>query len=121
MNKQTSSFKIEAEKIRVQPPRSAWKRIEAQLDAEGSRRKIKIARLISYAAAIVARLISYAAAIVLLVVFASIGLFFSTSNAWDDSNLYSLSLEALPMDSPDDTSIYNVEKVKDLTAYFAGQ
>jgi len=110
MNKQTSSFKIEAEKIRVQPPRSAWKRIEAQLDAEGSRRKIKIARLISYAAAIV-----------LLVVFASIGLFFSTSNAWDDSNLYSLSLEALPMDSPDDTSIYNVEKVKDLTAYFAGQ
>ena len=42
MNTQTSNFKQEADKIHVQPPRSAWKRIEAHLDADSSRRKFKL-------------------------------------------------------------------------------
>ena len=108
MNTQSSSFKQEAEKIRVQPPRSAWKRIESQLDADSSRRKIKIARLINYAAAII-----------LIAVVATIGLYYSATNSWENSNLYSLSLESLSMDPTAEASIYDIEKVKDLTAYFA--
>ena len=110
MNTQTSNFKQEADKIRVQPSRSAWKRIEAHLDADSSRRKFRIAHLINYAAAIV-----------LIAVVASIGLYFSSSHTWDDSRLYSLSLEALPMDSALEASIYDIEKVKDLTAYFTSE
>ncbi len=108
MNTQASNFKQEADKIRVQPPRSAWKQIEAQLDADRSRRKFKIAHIINYAAAIV-----------LIAVVASIGLYFSASHTWNDSHLYSLSLESISMDSPLEASIYDIEKVKDLTAYFA--
>lgn len=107
MHTQTSNFKQEAEKIRVQPPRSAWKRIEAQLDAERSKRKFKIAHLINYAAAVV-----------LIAVIASIGFYISSSNSLDDPKLYSLSLEALPMEAPLEASIYDIEKVKDLSGYF---
>jgi hypothetical protein len=110
MNTQSSNFKQEAEKIRVHPPRSAWIRIKAQLDADGSRRKIKIARLINYAAAVI-----------LIIVFASLGLYFSTLTSWNDSNLYSSSLEPLSLDVPASASIYDIEKVKDLTAYFASK
>ena len=107
MHTQTSNFKQEADKIRVQPPRSAWKRIEAQLDADSSRRKFRIAHLINYAAAAV-----------LIAILASIGLYFSNYNSWDSTNLYSHSLESLSMEPSSGASIYDIEKVKDLTVYF---
>jgi len=110
MHTQSSIFKEESEKIRVEPPKSAWMRIETQLDAERFRRKFKIAHFINYAAAVV-----------LIIVFASIGLYVANSDTWDDPDLYSLSLQALSMDSPLEASIYDIEKVKDLSGYFAGE
>ncbi|RLD20563.1 MAG: hypothetical protein DRI69_05990 [Bacteroidetes bacterium] len=110
MYTQSSNFKQEADKIRVEPPRSAWKRIEAQLDADRSRRKFKIAYLINIAAAVA-----------LVAVLITVGLYVSKSNAWGKADLYSLSFEALPMDSPLEASIYDIDKVKDLTSYFVSE
>jgi len=110
MNTQSSKFKRESELVRVQPPGSAWKRIEARLEADGSRRKIKIARLFNYAAAIL-----------LLAIFAAIGLYFYSTPSGYDSKLYSASLETLTQEPTTDVSIYNIEKVRDLSAYFVAR
>jgi hypothetical protein len=110
MTIQTSNFKTEADKIRVEPPRSAWKQIEAQLDADGSRRKIKIARMINYAAAVV-----------LITLLGVIGLYLNSSQADLESSKYSFSLEVLNDTPSSDISIYNVEKVRDLSTYFVSR
>ena len=108
MKTQQSRFKLEAEKIRVLPPNSAWKRIEAQLDADGSRRKIKTARIINYAAAII-----------LIAVFSTIGLYYYATSTWNNSIRFSNSLESLSSYPVAEASIYDIDRVKDLTAYFA--
>jgi hypothetical protein len=110
MNTQSSHFKQEAELIRVKPPRSAWKRVEARLDADGSRREIKTARLINYAAAII-----------LLAVFAAIGLYFYSTPVEYEASLYTFKLEEISADPTAGVSIYDVEKVRELSAYFAAQ
>ena len=47
------SFGQAAERLRVTPPRSAWKRIEARLEVQEVHRHARFTRIMSYAAAIV--------------------------------------------------------------------
>ena len=98
-------IKQESSKIRIAPPRSAWRRIESQLDSRSAKRRMRTARMLSIAAAVM-----------LIVTIGVTGLYVTSFQKYNSNGLYSLSMEELNESPAEGTSIYDVKKVQELTA-----
>ena len=104
MTRKISHLQNEADKIRIEPPRSAWMRLEAQLGAHAADRRMRRLRKLSIAASILA-----------IVAFGFAGYYFVNIQGAYTSDIYSHRLEPLVNDPPTGTSIYDINKVKTLT------
>jgi hypothetical protein len=105
MTRRFSHIQNEAEKIRIEPPRSAWMRVEAQLGTHAADRRMRRARVLSIAASVL-----------IIVTIGFLGAYFVNSQGGYTSDIYTQRLEPLIVDPASGTSIYDVDKVKDLTS-----
>lgn len=95
-----------AQNLRVDPPRSAWKRIESRLDAHMARRKMHAFRAAGYAAAI----------ILLVALCAFAAAFFINPDLMDPDH-YAESVEELTLHDGDrGESIYDIQSVRQMSA-----
>ena len=104
MTRRFSHLQNEADKIRIEPPRSAWMRLEAQLGAHAADKKMHRVRKLSIAASVLA-----------IIAFGFVGYYFMNVHGTYTSEIYSQKLEPLVNDPPSGTSIYDINKVKSLT------
>ena len=104
MTRKLSHIQRESDKLRMEPPRSAWMRLEAQLGAHDARRRMRRARFISIAASIL-----------VIVSVGFLGYYFTNMQGSYSSEIYSHRLEPLVVDPEAGSSIYDVAKVKDLS------
>ena len=99
-----NSFKREAQRLRVEPPVTAWQRIETKLDGHGASRRLRKARILS-AAASVALVISASVAVYYLAAFPSVKV---------DKD-YTYGIRPLVIEHDDQESIYDVRSVKQMS------
>ena len=100
------SLREAAQGLRVTPPRSAWKRLEARLETQVVRRNV---RLIQF--------FGYAAAVLLLVVCCTAALYYVFKPHYQPADVYSQSIEDLAIQDFGESTIYDQQKIHDLLAY----
>lgn len=105
MTRRLSHIQNEADKIRIEPPRSAWMRVEAQLGTHAADHRMRRARILSIAASVL-----------IIVTIGFLGAYFVTYQSNYTSDIYTQRLEPLVAEPANGSSIYDVQKVKDLTA-----
>ena len=91
--------------LQVQPPAAAWKRLESKLEAHSAVSSVKRLRIMGYAASV-------------LVIIATGVALFSIRTAPRSADVYTMSIKVLAADEVSEGSIYDVQKVKDLNAYW---
>lgn len=99
------SFREASRDLRVEAPRSAWKRVESRLETQRLRRRARMSRILSYAA------------VALLLVALSFGsLYYLSGPELADRDHYSGSIGDLVIQTTTNQSIYSIEKARSLSA-----
>ena len=105
MSASKESIRNAARNLRVQPPRSAWKRVESRLETQQIRRSSRVIRTLSYAAAAA-----------LLIMLSVAGLYLLNQPELTLQTTYSHTLEDLEATGSDGESIFDIAKVKSISA-----
>ena len=100
-----AKFREEAQQLHVQPPHSAWKRIESKLETQRMRRKVRVSRLLSYGAAAL-----------LLVGISITVMYFLGQPELTTRDGYTVTIVDLQMTDETGHSIYDVERARALSA-----
>lgn len=108
MTRKFSRIQREADRIRVEPPKSAWVRLEAQLGSYAADRRMKTARVLSIAASVL-----------LITAIGFLGYYFTSLQGNYTSDIYSHRLEPLTVDPAAGSTIYDIHKMKELHAALA--